>query len=107
MPAWICATCGVQHPDTPDPPAACPICLDERQYVGHGGQRWLTMAQLADGRVNELREEEPGLLGIASDPKFAIGQRALLVTTPHGNVLWDCISLLDDATIEEVRRRGG
>ena len=32
-------------------------------------------------------------------PSSAVGQRALLVCTPHGNVLWDCISLIDQATV--------
>ena len=38
---------------------------------------------------------------------FAIGQRALLVCTPHGNVLWDCISLLDDAAEARITELGG
>jgi hypothetical protein len=107
MPAWICQTCGVQHPDSPEPPAGCPICQDERQYVGWGGQQWTTMVDLASDHRSDLREEEPGLLGIGTEPSFAIGQRALLVTTGHGNVLWDCVSLIDDRAVEEVRRRGG
>ena len=49
----------------------------------------------------------PNLTGIGTVPGFAIGQRALLVQTPNGNVLWDCISLLDDATVEAVRALGG
>ncbi|MDQ3493928.1 MAG: reverse transcriptase-like protein, partial [Chloroflexota bacterium] len=28
--AWICATCGVQYPLALEPPAACPICEDDR-----------------------------------------------------------------------------
>ncbi len=40
-------------------------------------------------------------------PGFAIGQRALLVRTPNGNVLWDCISLLDEDTVEAVQKLGG
>lgn len=108
MPAWICATCGVQQADTPAPPTICPICADERQYVGPGGQRWTTSADLvAEGRRGDWREEEPGLLGIGTSPSFAIGQRALLVQTPAGNVLWDCVSLLDSGLVAEVRRRGG
>jgi hypothetical protein len=107
MPAWICVTCGMQHADTATPPASCAICADERQYVGWDGQRWTTMAELAAEHSTELREEEPGLLGIGTEPSFAIGQRALLVSTPHGNVLWDCVSLLDDAAYQEVERRGG
>ncbi len=107
MPAWICVTCGVQQADTEAPPASCAICTDERQYVGWDGQRWTTMAELGAEHASELREEEPGLLGIGTEPGFAIGQRALLVSTDAGNVLWDCVSLLDEAARAEVSRRGG
>jgi glyoxylase-like metal-dependent hydrolase (beta-lactamase superfamily II) len=107
MPAWICATCGVQYPDTARPPAECPICRDERQYVGWSGQRWTTMADLALERSTVLRDEEPGLVGIGVEPSFAIGQRALLVRTPEGNVLWDCVSLLDDAAVARIQELGG
>ena len=31
----------------------------------------------------------------------------MLIQSPGGNVLWDCISLIDDATIEAVRSLGG
>ena len=99
MPAWICLTCGVQYPETGQPPDGCAICLDERQYVGWDGQRWTTMPEIAGDHAVVLREEEPGLVGIGVEPAFAIGQRALLVRTPHGNVLWDCVSLLDDQLV--------
>ncbi|MDQ1400527.1 MAG: hypothetical protein QOK20_2459, partial [Acidimicrobiaceae bacterium] len=107
MPAWICLTCGVQHRDTPEPPPSCAICVDERQYVGWEGQQWTTQVDLARDHTNELREEEPGLVGIGTTPSLAIGQRALLVRTQSGNVLWDCISLLDEATVAAVRQLGG
>ena len=45
--------------------------------------------------------------GIGTRPSFAIGQRALLVRSPAGNLLWDCITLLDDATAASVRELGG
>ena len=48
MTAWICRTCGVQHEDTEEPPSTCAICLDERQYVGHDGQRWTRRARQVD-----------------------------------------------------------
>ncbi len=106
--AWICATCGVQYPLSDEPPADCPICEDERQYVPDGGQRWTTMADLvAVGHRNLVVDEEPDLVSIGTEPEFAIGQRALLVRTPAGNVLWDCISLLDEETVTSVRDLGG
>jgi hypothetical protein len=107
MPAWICVTCGVQYPGTEQPPPRCPICQDEGQYVGWGGQQWTTAGRLANDHGVVLREEEPGLVGVGVEPAFAIGQRALLVRTPGGNVLWDCISLLDDAAVRQIENLGG
>lgn len=107
MPAWICATCAVQYPDTEGPPEACPICQDERQYVGSQGQRWTTAVDLARVHRTELREEEPDLVGVGLSPAFGIGQRALLVRTPHGNVLWDCLALVDDAARDRLLELGG
>ncbi len=108
MEAFICRTCGVQYAPSERPPERCPICEDERQYVGWNGQQWTTMAELiAEGRQNHFYEEEPGLHAIDTRPQVSIGQRALLVQTPNGNVMWDCVTLVDDASIEAVRRLGG
>lgn len=102
----ICATCGVQFAATEKAPEHCPICEDERQYVGWKGQRWTTLDELRRTHRNEVRDEL-GLTGIGTEPSFAIGQRALLVPSREGNLLWDCITLLDDATVEAVRKLGG
>jgi hypothetical protein len=107
MPAWICVTCAVQQADTEVPPEQCPICVDERQYVGWEGQHWTTAAELAGVHRTDLREEEPDLLGIGMEPAFAIGQRALLVRTEHGNVLWDCTALIDDDARQRILDLGG
>ena len=107
MQNFICVQCGTQFSKTAQPPTRCPICEDERQYVRHGGQEWTTLKQLAVDHHNRFAEEAPQLLGIGTEPEFAIGQRALLLQSPGGNLLWDCISLLDDKTIAEVNARGG
>jgi hypothetical protein len=107
MTAFICRTCGVQHPETDTPPEHCAICEDDRQYVGANGQMWVSLPELQKDHHNRIEDLDEGLTGIGTQPGFAIGQRALLVRTPGGNVLWDCISLLDDATVEAVRARGG
>jgi hypothetical protein len=107
MPAWICATCAVQYPDTDEPPGRCAICEDERQYVGWQGQQWTTVADLLADHATELREEEPDLVGVGVAPAFGIGQRALLICTPHGNVLWDCVPLIDDAARLRITELGG
>jgi Metallo-beta-lactamase superfamily len=107
MTNFVCATCGTQFAATKEPPARCPICADPRQYVPAGGQQWTTLEQLRAQHRNTWQECEPGLLGIGTVPEFAIGQRALLLRTADGNYLWDCLTLLDDATVELIRSLGG
>ena len=107
MDAYICRTCGVQQAPSEDPPAHCAICDDERQYVPPAGQRWATFAELrGEGHRIEVRDLEPGLTGIGADPPVGIGQRALLVQTPAGNFLWDCLGYIDGEGIAAVRARG-
>jgi metallo-beta-lactamase superfamily protein len=108
VPVWICATCGNHYTGADSPPAGCVICTDERQWVPPTGQRWTTLEELsAAGRHADVREVEPGLVGIGADPPFAIGQRALLVTTPQGNLLWDPSGFIDELAIQTVRDAGG
>jgi hypothetical protein len=47
------------------------------------------------------------VIGIGVDPQIGIGQRALLVRGTDGNVLWDCVPLLDDALAELIQALGG
>ena len=106
MTEHICVACGTRFAASEGPPPSCPICDDPRQYVPPTGQAWTTPAELAAGHANAIRDDG-GLTGIGTEPHFAIGQRALLV--PHGDrhLLWDCVSLLDDATAAAVDARGG
>ena len=107
MPIQICCACGTSYPDAPEPPPHCPICEDERQFVPRRGQVWTTPEKLAGGHVNAWRRLEMDLFEIHTHPGFGIGQRALLLRTSEGNILWDCIALLDDATEELIRALGG
>lgn len=106
MTAFFCVTCGSQFSESDAPPALCPICTDPRQYVPETGQRWTTLDDLRSDHHCEIRADGD-LTGVGSDPWFAIGQRALLVPHGDGLLMWDCISLIDDAAAEEIERRGG
>lgn len=90
-----------------EPPARCPVCEDERQYVGLGGQQWTTLDELRRDHRNLTKPEEPNLTSIVTEPKFAIGERAFVLQTSEGNLLWDCIALIDEATIGAIRNLGG
>lgn len=106
MPLYICETCGTQYAETPTPPERCPVCEDERQYVGGNGQTWTTHEALT--ATYRLRlENDDGLLGVGLPPEFAIPQRALLLPTDAGNILWECVSLVTDDAVAVLKARGG
>ena len=108
MPQWICRTCAVEYPETAEPPLECPICLDERCYVPVSGQAWTSIAQMStDGYKLEIEEVEPSLFGITASPRVGIGQRALLVQTDAGNLLWDPTGFVDEANVQRIRDLGG
>lgn len=106
MTAYICETCGTQYAESAFPPERCPICEDDRQYVGWHGQTWTTHAALAAKYALRI-EDDHGLLGIGLPTEFAIPQRALLLPTDAGNILWECVSLVTDSAIEALKARGG
>lgn len=83
--AWICATCGTQFAPSPVAPAHCPICEDDRQYVGWQGQRWTTLDALAREHHAQI-EDDAGLRSLSISGSFAIPQRALHLRTNAGNM---------------------
>jgi hypothetical protein len=105
-PGPICVACGTEYPAGP-PPAACPICEDPRQFVPPAGQRWTSAEELERDHRVEWTELAPGLHQLVIAPHFAIGERALLIERPWGNVLWDLIALLDGPTRTRIEGIGG
>ena len=106
MPNFICMTCGTQYAESQEPPAVCTICQDDRQYIKATGQQWTTLDRLRLTNRNSIKFQEEGLVGLGVEPPFAIGQRALLVRTAKANILWDCLSLLDEGLIEAIHALG-
>jgi len=107
MTTWLCVQCGTQYPPSGAPPGACPICEDSRQYVPHDtGQQWVRYDVFLGDHKADIRDDA-GILGVGCTPDFAIGQRALLVRSKAGNVLWDCTAYLDDAVRKRIGTEGG
>lgn len=102
----LCTTCGTQFPLNSDI-EICSICAEERQYVPRSGQSWTTHRQLLKNHTNKIVQLNDNLYEIVIEPSFAIGQRAFLVLSESGNVLWDCIPLLDEKTINFINSKGG
>jgi hypothetical protein len=105
MSYFICETCGTEYPERPRPPDACAVCVDERQYVGWSGQRWLTHAELAEKHGNRL-ERDGGLLGVGITPAFAIDQRALIIPCDQGNLMWEAVSLVTNQAVTAIQECG-
>lgn len=82
---------------------------DPRQSVPPEGYIFTTLSELQKSHHNIWwqNKHEPGDWSIKTEPKFAIGDRAELIQTPHGNILWDSIPLLDQATVDRTNSLGG
>lgn len=104
---YICKTCGTEFTESANPPDSCPVCKDERQFVGYNGQEWTTMESLQQEYSITMKEIGSGVHALQVEPSFAIGQRALLVQTDTGNMLWDCIPLINNEIISRMHELGG
>ncbi|KAF2132699.1 hypothetical protein P153DRAFT_333205 [Dothidotthia symphoricarpi CBS 119687] len=124
----ICTTCGTQY-DVPlsSPPPSCRICDDPRQYVPAAGQSWTSLAASSPTQKNEFGTDPldprihyittsavtpaslpPGLSDSTTTRKqLGIGERAILLQTDGGNVLWDLIAFIDEATVQFIKEKGG
>jgi len=106
----ICNACGTQF-DVPADKSldACRICDDPRQFVPPSGQSWTSLTQMRGKYQNRWKQDdvEKRMWSIYTEPKFGIGQRCILLETPAGNVLWDCITYLDEETVDFIRGKGG
>lgn len=125
----VCTACGTQFP-TPDRAAVttCFICDDPRQFTPPTGQCFTTLRDMLSRHGGDSRsdsdsgrssssssyqnvfhqyEHDDRVTFIHTTPKVAIGQRCALIATPAGNILWDCVTLLDDATVARITALGG
>lgn len=102
----MCTECGTQYPES-HTDNTCIICEDERQAVPQSGQSWTSHEKLLEKHSVEIKKINDNLYEFVVNPRFSIGQRALFVISEDGNILWDCIPLLDEGVIEFIKSKGG
>ena len=107
MPSFICTVCGARYAPSAMPPVRCGICTADRRRPPIEPAAWTTAGELRRGRRNLVQRVEPDLFSLRSIPRFALGQRALLLRSSGGNVLWDSVALVDDLTVRLIRALGG
>lgn len=103
----ICATCGTRYSREHFQSDTCPICEDDRQYVPINGQQWISFDALKDKHKVTIRSLRENIHELFMTPSFAIGQKAHLIETAGGNILWDCLPLLDEDTCSFIKSKGG
>jgi hypothetical protein len=78
---------------------------------GFNSQSWTTLRELQQSKKyrNVFRKDpnHSGMISIWTEPQLAIGQRTILCCTRQGNILWDCITYLDDETVARINELGG
>ncbi|KAI1378886.1 beta-lactamase-like protein [Hypoxylon crocopeplum] len=109
-PWLVCTACGTQFPTADRQELkTCFICDDPRQFTPPTGQAFTTLDEICSSSKNTWTPVcgDNRFASIVTEPKVGIGQRAILIKTPQGNVLWDCITLIDEETIDKIKGIGG
>ena len=106
----LCRACGTQYDSTNL--TACRIDDDPRQFVPPTGQIFTKLGALHSDPQNyhltfTQDEADSKVWSIRVEPNVGIGQRALLIKTPHGNILWDLVCYLDDPAVDKINELGG
>lgn len=106
MRPWMCVFCANEFPPGETPPAMCPICDDDRQWLPESGPGFMPLDETAD---NELTtdEVESGLTALTVRPSVGIGQRGFVIATSDGNILWEPPGFIGPALVEWLERHGG
>lgn len=104
--AKICATCGTKYP-IDYKRNRCLICEDDRQYIPLDGQQWTNDFELNKNHSVKIKQLKTDLYEFVIEPNFSIGQRALFVLSESGNILWDCIPMIDEELVHFINEKGG
>ncbi|KDN59900.1 putative metallo-beta-lactamase superfamily protein [Colletotrichum sublineola] len=85
--------------------------LKEVRQANSGSQWFTTLRELQDSRkyrnIFTKDKYNSSIIAIRTEPPVAIGQRAFLLRSPAGNILWDCITYMDDETVSRIVALGG
>lgn len=106
MSNYTCKSCGVQHAANTQP-ETCQICARDDLYIHDRKQQWLSPSDHYNQHQAIWQHMETGLTRLSITPKIAIGQDAYLVQTQNGNYLWDCVPLINQQIIDDIKTRGG
>ncbi|KAF2154667.1 hypothetical protein K461DRAFT_319196 [Myriangium duriaei CBS 260.36] len=106
----VCVACGTQFDVSYDHGLSkCKICEDPRQFIPASGQAWTSLRRERGRHKNEWKQDshDDRIWSLYADPKLGIGERAILIKTSHGNVIWDLFAYLDDDLVKFIQHQGG
>lgn len=102
----MCVFCANEFPPGETPPAMCPICDDDRQWLPESGPGFMPLDESADNALT-TDEVESGLTALTVRPSVGIGQRGFVIATSDGNILWEPPGFIGPALVEWLERHGG
>ncbi|RZS90787.1 hypothetical protein EV189_0014 [Motilibacter rhizosphaerae] len=105
--AWSCTNCGHwQRWFAAAPPPTCPVCADVRNALPDHGFSFVTPDDL--GEVRTLwREAVPGVLDYWTEPVLGLGSHGWVISTPDGQVGFECAPWYSADALADLRSRGG
>ncbi len=103
----ICTACGTHYQPGNPLPQLCDICNDDRQFIPPQGQHWTSIEALAAEKTIHVQQLGTDIYALRVIPQFAIDQQAFFVVSNSGNILWDCLPFLDEATAAFIEAKGG
>jgi hypothetical protein len=107
MSMFICRSCGIQYAESSQPPSDCAVCRADACFEPMDPPAWTTLDAIRRTHTNLIQRLEPNLFSVRSIPSVGGGHRALLLRTERGNILWGCVTLVDEATVRAIRALGG
>lgn len=106
MRPWMCVFCANEFPPGETPPARCPICDDDRQWLPESGPGFMPLDETADNALT-TDQVESGLTALTVRPSVGIGQRGFVIATSDGNILWEPPGFIGPALVDWLERHGG
>ena len=103
---YICVHCGLQYAEQETVPPQCLNCSNERESMTHKPPQWTTLSQMTGKYRNVFTPLGDGVTGICTAPAFGIGPEVFLIQSSAGNILWDCVAYVDQATLDQIKRAG-
>ena len=81
------------------------ICNDERQFVPLEGTTFSSLSVVKSKHTVKIDPDpvNKDIYFVTAEPRLGIGQRAILFVASDGIWMWDCIAVINDQAVEDLK----